>query len=209
MDEIDKKYDRITSVLDYFGEPGLIDWKVRVGAKESKRISTMALKIGDRVDAIIKCIDSLKKSDSQEVKNCIEGFHRWRKEYDVKDGELRFPERFYDDEQMLTGEADCIYKDRLIDFKCSRKLSKKYWLQVCKYSSYYGVFKVGILRFDKNTSEYEYKTNEDIGLDIADGIMVFDGMLNAMRFLKEEASEKEEVANGTNQDSPSLKKVGS
>jgi hypothetical protein len=200
-------YDRITQVLDYFSEPGLVDWKMKVGKKEAKRISTIALKIGSKVDAIIKGTEKPKKSDPQEVRNCIEGFNRWKADYKVTDSELVFPNRFYDDIEMLTGEADCIYKDTLIDFKCSRAISKRYWLQVSKYSSYYSVFKVGILRFDKNTSEYEFKTNDDIGLSVPDGISIFNGLCNAYRFLKESLEEDE--TNGPNQDSPSNEKVGS
>ena len=40
----------VTEVLDTFIPKGLLAWYLKTGAKEAKRLSTVAMKIGNRVD---------------------------------------------------------------------------------------------------------------------------------------------------------------
>ena len=66
----------VTEVLDYFIPKGLLDWYLKTGKKEAKRLSTVALKIGSRVDELIqeditKGSYKLSSKDSIDVKNCI------------------------------------------------------------------------------------------------------------------------------------------
>ena len=77
------RYDRVTAVLDYFAPPELVRWQIKVGAKEAKRIGTVAKNIGTSVDEWIKAdINGLRPRlpKSLEARNCIEGWKRFKKE---------------------------------------------------------------------------------------------------------------------------------
>ena len=60
-------YERVTSILNYFQSPDLVKWKLRVGAKEAKRISTIAMKRGTNVDEAIRLDVSGKKGGMGNV----------------------------------------------------------------------------------------------------------------------------------------------
>lgn len=175
---------RVSEVLEYFQDPHLVEWKIKVGKKEARRLSTMALKIGSRVDDLIKGRGHMEKNESQEVRNCMEAYHRWRMDYDPMS--LMFPERLYDEDRQITGEPDCLWvaKNTLIDFKTSARVSWKYWLQLSAYASMLELLpeKLAVLRLDKNLGEYQYLNNEEAGFDIQRGIEAFNGLLVAYRF---------------------------
>ena len=58
-------------------EPGLVAWKVKVGQKQAGIISRRAMKVGSRVDEIIKTGSKPDSKDSSEVRSCFEGFNKW------------------------------------------------------------------------------------------------------------------------------------
>ena len=164
---------RVTEVLNYFKEPWYIDWVHRVGRTEANKISKASMKIGSRVDEIIK--EKLAyvpymadyKKESKEVHNCLEAFNKWWRIYKPKS--ITPCSRLYAtiEGQEVTGEPDIMVDDVLVDIKCSSKISLSYWVQVCIYwFMKHEVWKkglpseasrkVGILRLDKVTASYEY-----------------------------------------------------
>ena len=126
---------RITQVLDYFIEPGLVEWKMRVGKKESNLISKRAMAIGTRVDEIIKTGGLYKwnSKDSKEVENCVVAFCKWKEIYEPKS--ITPCTRLYAtiNGVDVTGEPDLMVDDVLVDLKCSSKINLKYWVQVNMY----------------------------------------------------------------------------
>jgi hypothetical protein len=155
---------RITEVLDYFKEPRLVDWKVKMGAKEARRIGREAMKIGSRVDELIKTAPRpvAKPKDSLEVQNCLKAYHRWLDVY--RPGSVIPFKRLYAriNGVLVTGEPDIIVDDILVDIKCAGRVNKKYWIQVNMYNflklqnGMAGHEKLGILRLDKVTGYYDF-----------------------------------------------------
>lgn len=182
-EEMAKGWVSVTQVLGYFQEPKLVDWKVKTGAKEAKRISTVAMKIGNRVDELVK-LDleggkiKLSSKDPVEVKSCLEAFGKWKADYEpklVKAGEVLRNESL-----MLQGEYDLLLEpSTIIDIKCSSSIKPSYWLQTAMYAFMLGgCDKIGVLRLDKNLGIYEYQTRDyDPNL-----VEVFLGLLNTYRF---------------------------
>ena len=156
-----KKYDRVTTVLGFLEHPKLVAWKLRVGTKESKRKSTMAKKIGTRVDGMIR--DHMtagkpfrfNKYDSVSVQNCVHAYEKWAVDYPCKcaEGSVKF-----DDELGVAGTPDIIKEGcSVVDIKCSERISLNYWIQVAMYMKMMGMSgDMAILRLDKFTGEYQY-----------------------------------------------------
>lgn len=153
-----RQYSRITSILDYFPAPELVDWKIDVGRREARRISTIALKIGDNVDEAIKaeiCKAKIPRLKSEEAKNCFEAYKQWQKDYQL--GELTCGTTVFDDEWGVAGTPDFYDEDTVIDSKCSSEIRLQYWLQTEFYGRKLGKKYKAILRLDKNLAIYEYK----------------------------------------------------
>ena len=152
-----KRFDRITAILDYFPDPDLVSWKVRVGGKEASRIGTIAKNIGSNVDEVIKAeIDGLKscKLKSNEAKNCHSAFNDWAKDYSLM---LRSCQTVYSNELMVAGTPDIEDSDTVIDIKCSSSIKDSYWLQTEFYGRLLNKQFKAILRLDKNLAIYEFK----------------------------------------------------
>lgn len=150
---------RVTAVLDYFQPPQLVDWKLRVGKAEAGRISRSAMKVGSRVDELIKTGADTTKKDSPEVKSALNAYLKWAVTYN---GPIVVPQKRVEKEIegiTLSGEPDIIALDTLIDLKCANRISDKYWLQLAAYAyltDWTGP--VGILRLDKTTESFQYVT---------------------------------------------------
>jgi hypothetical protein len=186
---------RVTEVLDYFAEPKLVAWKVKLGLKEANKIGRHAMKVGSRVDELIKAKALPKPKDLDEVKQCIKAWESFCKDYSISSFDIG--KRLYWQEEDLIGEPDILIPSMLIDIKCSSAIRDKYWLQVCKYNQIEQRKMVAILRLDSSLGYYEFKTNEDVGLDLAYGISVFDGLHHAYRFLNRNKMESlKESSNG-------------
>ena len=163
-----KKYDRITSVLDYFAAPQLVEWKMKLGKKESGKISKVAKATGTRVDGLIKTHITTGKvkmsgNDSQSVVNCYRGYLQYIKDYSPK-FECVDKTLFWED-LRVAGTLDLLHKfDGVVDIKCSESIRKNYWLQVAMYTKMLEVaegkkFKqMWILRLDKMTGDYQFKS---------------------------------------------------
>lgn len=172
---------RITEVLNYFKEPWYIDWVHRVGRTEANKVGKAAMKIGSRVDEIIKNSERPTAKDAPEVHTCIAAFDKWFSLYTplVVDKGTRLFKLI--DEVEVTGEPDIFVDGILVDIKCSSKISKSYWIQVNMYRRLHGsTGDVAILRLDKVTGSFEYvvKKHDPFLCD------VWVGMLRAMVYLK-------------------------
>jgi len=108
MEKLDEKYTRITSILAPFS--GL--------SRISPAVLENAANRGTRVHvAIDSIINGIGFDLDEEIAGYVESFEKWR-------GDKVFipnPKRFYNDEHMITGEADAIYATTLVDFKTSAK----------------------------------------------------------------------------------------
>lgn len=186
---------RVTQVLDYFMEPTLVAWKVKVGAKESRRISTLAMKVGSKVDMLIKTGSNPDAKDSSEVRSCHEGWRKWYADY----RQPRFDgcQRLFDESRGLTGEPDIFLPatNTLVDIKCSGQINLKYWLQLAAYASMMKTqpSMLAILRLHKSIGEYEYKVRE-FDKKLVD---VFNAMLLAYNYLCPPTADNEGGANGS------------
>lgn len=152
-----RQYQRITHILDYFPPPWLVDWKLRVGKKEARRVSTVALKIGDNVDEVVKAIAMGIKAPrlkTPEAKSAYEGFSRWLDDYSPT---LSIPDTVFSDELGVAGTPDLVWGDIVVDLKCSAYISPSYWLQTEFYGRCLGVSNKAILRLDKNLGNYEFQ----------------------------------------------------
>ncbi len=185
----------VTEILDYFNVPELVAWKVRVGAKEAKRVSTIALKIGTRVDELIQDDINFGKykiisKDSVEVANCMKAWEDFKRDYspiiEASQVELK------DEVNKVIGHFDLI-TDRIIDIKCASSIKPAYWLQTAKYSQMHGKgLGTAILRLDKNLACYQFITNEQAKYSVKDCVKVFDGLTEAYRFYNRPKADKEE-----------------
>lgn len=159
-----KEYDRITSVLDYFANPKLVEWKLKVGKKEANKISKVAKTIGTRVDGLVKSHIlsgkvGINKNDSGSVVNCFRGYLQWTKDHNPKI--IGTDQTLFWDELGVAGTLDLL-DNKVIDIKCSTDIRKNYWIQVMMYAKMLklrgvDIKEVAILRLDKLTGEYEYK----------------------------------------------------
>mgnify|MGYP001569419685 CR=1 FL=1 len=190
----------VTEVLDAFIPKGLLSWYLKTGAKEAKRLSTVALKIGSRVDELIqdditKGSYKLSAKDPIEVTNCMEAWKQFKQDYNPRS--LRTQIVVNDGLARVTGHVDLITDNTLIDVKCASSIKHNHWLQVGAYYSmldqvmYNGISEVAILRLDKNLATYQFMTIRQAGYTPTKCSEVFYGLLEAYRFYQTKA-EKEE-----------------
>lgn len=162
---------RVTEVLNYFKEPWYIDWIHKVGRTEANRVSKAAMKIGTRVDEIIKENPlnpdaSQHKKETNEVLVAMGAYQKWLEVYKPKSITPCTRLNTTIDGVEVTGEPDLMVDDVLVDIKCSSKISPSYWVQVNMYCYLKAVEtkmprnKVAILRLDKVTGSYEYVVKE-------------------------------------------------
>lgn len=162
-----RSYDRVSTILDAYKEPGLIDWEYRVGKKQAGQVKRSATKIGSRVhglieDFYVKGSYELAAKELPDVVNCMKAFDRWQEDYGIEI--VGTEEKRYCEELLVAGTSDLRAKSMMIDIKTSGKISDKYWLQLAIYSNMYfeeigeipDNWKLAVLRLDKNLGEYEW-----------------------------------------------------
>src|SRR3990167_780390 len=160
----DTRYNRVTSVLDYFRPPSLFNWAIDIGKKEYKDRTKEAKKIGTRVDNLIKQYLLSKKvklteSDDISVENCLKAYFRWKEDYSPMF--LDQDKIVSDNELKIAGTYDLLIEpSTIVDIKCSNQISLNYWLQVAMYAKMAGAKNIAILRLDKMTADYEYVVKE-------------------------------------------------
>ena len=177
----------VTEVLVTFMRKGLLAWYLKTGAKEAKRLSTIALKIGSRVDALIQedvtnGSYKLTAKDPIEVRNCMEGWESFKKDYGLHVEACQVEVK--DEESKVIGHIDLIGWNRVIDVKCASSIKPNYWLQTSKYSSmkFKSPVMPAILRLDKNLGTYQFMDAMQAKVSVIESIKVFDGLLTAYRY---------------------------
>jgi hypothetical protein len=166
----------VSELVDYFQPEQLVEWKLRVGKAEANKISREALKIGKRLDDLIRTGELPTKKDKPEVKKCFEAVDKWRNRCQPT---LIFPERIDNEELKLTGQPDFYWveADALIDMKSSKFISAGYYFQNGGYKRLgFPGSKIAVLRVDKKVGEYEYRTNEDLGISLPLCVDVFESI---------------------------------
>ena len=175
---------RVSETQDYFKAEWFIKWVMKVGIREANATSKKALKIGTRIDQIIRSgVYEADKKDTQEVKKCLQNFIAWKERYSVST--ITPLERIENEAIGLTGEADFYWeeKDTLIDFKSSKKISPEYIFQLGGYKRLgFPGKRLAVLRCDKDLDEFEFKTNEDIGMTIEQCIDAFESSLKHLQY---------------------------
>lgn len=187
----------VTEVLDSFIPKGLLSWYLKTGAKEAKRLSTVAMKIGRRVDELI-CEDvktgsyKLSAKDPIEVKNCMEAWEAFKRDYQPNITDCQVEVKSPD--EKLIGHIDLVLNNRVTDIKCASSIKDNYWLQTGKYEAMYLLPTDGlaILRLDKNLATYQYMTHEQAQVDPVECVRVFDGLFSAYKYYHPK-DEKENV----------------
>lgn len=175
----------VTEVLDAFIPKGLLDWYLKTGKKEAKRLSNIAMKIGSRVDELIQqdiMTGTFKYStkDGIEIHNCMEAWKQFKQDYQPKFEAIQKEVV----SGQLVGHIDLIMNNRVVDVKCASSIKPNYWLQVAVYRDMYQEVTEGtaILRLDKNLGTYQYMTNEQAKIDNNECVRVFNGLLSAYRY---------------------------
>lgn len=174
---------RVTEPLNFFKHPKIVDWMVKEGKKESGRISRAAMKVGSRVDELVKTNTQPIKKDKLEVVSAYNAYYKWARNYTpITVTPLKRVEKVIYG-VILSGEPDFEALDVLTDLKCSARISKSYWLQLAAYAwliDWLG--KIAILRCDKATEAYQYEVRENL----ARYWEVYKGMLLSYIYFTEE-----------------------
>jgi hypothetical protein len=172
---------RVTEPLNYLKEPWYINWVHKGGRTEANKVSKASMKVGTRVDELIKTGAEPLEKDSDEVKTAFCAFVKWRSLYtplSLIPGVRLFKQI---EEVEVTGEPDLYVDGVLVDIKCASKISSSYWIQVNMYRQLEGsTGKVAILRLDKVTGSFEYVVKD------YDPFMcvIWLGLCRAMMYLK-------------------------
>lgn len=177
---------RVTEAIEFFKPEWYADWLLKVGKRDANAISKKALKIGGRIDEIIRSgVYETDKKDTEEVKKCLKNFLAWKERYSV--GTLKPMERIENDGIGLTGCADFYWAETetLIDFKSSKRIYPEYIFQIGGYARLgYTLKRLAILRCDKDLDEFEFKTNEDFGLTVEQCIDAFESAFKHYKYYK-------------------------
>lgn len=177
----------VTEVLDAFIPKGLLDWYLKTGKKEAKRLSTVALKIGSRVDELVgEDVNTgsykLSAKDPIEVRNCMEAWKQFKADYapDVTACQLEVK----DDARKIVGHIDLVFGSRVVDIKCASSIKPNYWVQIATYKSLLPNPPLGlaILRLDKNLGTYQFMTHEQAEVNPEQCVRVFEGLMEAFRY---------------------------
>jgi len=192
-DELYEGFDRVSAILDTYQAPQLIDWKIKVGKKEAKRISTIATKIGTNVDLWIRAdISGAKypKLNSVEAENCIRAWEKFKEDYGIEVKALGVGVRLFNEQTKVCGEPDILRPTikEVIDVKTSSAIREMYWIQTNWYGTNLNYQFKSVLRLDKNLGIYEYERREINKVDAE----VFDALTVVYRYFKQFAKGDEE-----------------
>ena len=128
-------YPSVTTVLSILSEDAIRAWRKRVGEEEANKISHRAATRGTAVHAIIEDYIN-NKEDYLEgyMPNVIENFKDVKGILDKRIGKVYAQEvPLYSSHLGLAGRVDCVAEFdgvlSIVDFKTSRKLKKKEWIE--------------------------------------------------------------------------------
>lgn len=128
-------YPSVTTVLSILSEDSIREWRQRVGEEEANKISHKAATRGTAVHAIIEdYINNVDDYGSKYLPNIVDNFKTVQPVLDDRIGKVYAQEAaLYSDHLGLAGRVDCVAefdgKLSIIDFKTSRKLKKKQWIE--------------------------------------------------------------------------------
>lgn len=121
-----KEYDRVTTVLSPFSGLSRINHQVLQNAKDR------GTKVHEYVDALLSDLDIC------DIDGRFAGYLESAQTFIAGKDFIDKPERFFDDENQITGECDAIYKNSsgytLVDFKTSSNEGKTWHMQASAYS---------------------------------------------------------------------------
>tara|TARA_Y100000741_G_scaffold69152_1_gene50180 strand:+ start:633 stop:1304 length:672 start_codon:yes stop_codon:yes gene_type:complete len=127
-------YPSITTVLSILSEDAIKAWRARVGEEEANRISKTASNRGTAVhDLLERYVNNESDFDKEVDSHIMQSF------YDVKPVLDKCLTKVYSQEAGLyserlgvAGRVDCVGEwngiDSIIDYKTSKKLKKKEWI---------------------------------------------------------------------------------
>ena len=127
-------YPSITTVLSILSEDAIKAWRARVGEEEANRISKTASNRGTAVhDLLERYVNNESDFDKEVEPHIMQSF------YDVKPVLDKYLTKVYAQEAGLyserlgvAGRVDCVGEwngiDSIIDYKTSKKLKKKEWI---------------------------------------------------------------------------------
>lgn len=184
-----KSYERITSIINYFVDPKLVDYRVKVGNRVANAAMKKAGNFGSMVDEAIRenwQSPTLPKP-SPEGKQAIKAWQSWLNNYTPV--ELEFPETMFCDKLLVAGTPDFILEDNIIDIKCSSSVKPVYFAQLGGYAYLQGLLKrkiggLGVLRLDKQTGMYEFVIASAFGLSVEDCVNYFLSLVYSYRTFK-------------------------
>jgi hypothetical protein len=146
MTTIKPGYLRVTDILSPFSGLSKIDPLVLQNAADR----------GTLVHEIIECIEQGfgKEWVPNHIEGYVESYERWAGDKSF----LTSPKRLYDDNLMITGLVDSIYKDGedlvLVDYKTPAKESRSWEMQASAYSHMcknhgYNISRIEFIKLDK------------------------------------------------------------
>lgn len=130
-----KKYPSITTVLSILSQDAIQAWRRRVGEAEANKISTRASRRGTSVHEIIeKYINNDENFKDGYTPDIISSFLALKHILDGRIGKVFAQEApLYSNHLRVAGRVDCVAefdgKLSIIDFKTSRKLKKKSYIE--------------------------------------------------------------------------------
>lgn len=128
-----------------------------------RALSKEALDIGSEFHAIAEqCFKTLripKRSANEKVNNCFDAFLSWGRDYEIEI--LDTEKSVYGDGWAGTLDLECMLNGvhTIVDYKTSRAIyPATTGMQLAAYLSVTDAEAAGVLRVDKETGEYEYKS---------------------------------------------------
>lgn len=193
-------FDRLTTILDTYQDPKLIEWKIKLAkeGKSHKAVGKAAMSIGTNVDEYIRAeINGVKlpKLKTQEAANCVIAWNKWKNDYGIVASDLKTGERLFCEVTKVTGEPDIIipFQDEVLDIKCSGEIRPSYWIQTNWLAKQLGKEMRSVLRLDKTLAVYEYERRAVSD----DDSVVFHALTVVYRYFKPEKEVEDEPSSIT------------
>ena len=142
VDEDSNEYPSITTVLSILSEAGIKAWRARVGEEEANRVSSRAIKRGNKVHSMIENYIQNKEVDHSDLIS-TQNFKDIQPIIDDKLTKVyAIEKRMHSKHLGVAGTVDCVGEwdgqRAIIDWKTSAKFKKKEWvhsyfMQACAY----------------------------------------------------------------------------
>ena len=191
-----RKYQRFSTIMDYFPHPKLVEWKVSLGKAEAGKISRAALKEGSRIDEYTYldwqgAKPKLPKKDEHDFKSCVVAWEAWKKDYpDVFSDIQGAQEVVHYDDSGCAGTLDFRTSKAIIDIKSSKRIALPYWVQTAFYNRKFQLPERWVLRLNKEFQVYEFtKCPEQYSQAYLEDIFI--SALNLFNFYNSDKQEEE------------------